>query len=91
MIDINNLIKTEPEIKKTIASNFKKRRKEHKKSQKQMEKESGVSLGSLKRFEQSGEISLSSLIKLSQSIDEENNLLNLFTSPYYENIEDMLE
>jgi len=91
MIDLNNLFLTEPQIKEKIASNFKKRRKEHKISQKQLALLSDVSLGSIKRFEQTGDISLSSLIKISQILDLEKDLLNLFTTPYYTNIEDMIK
>lgn len=91
MIDLNNLILTEPQIKEKIASNFKKRRKEHKISQKQLALLSDVSLASIKRFEQTGDISLSSLIKISQIINLEKDLLNLFTTPYYTNIEDMIK
>lgn len=91
MIDLNNFFLTEPQIKEKIASNFKRRRKEHKISQKQLALLSDVSLGSIKRFEQTGDISLSSLIKISQILDLEKDLLNLFTTPYYTNIEDMIK
>lgn len=90
MIDIDSLVKTTSDIQIIIAYNFKKRRKEHKQTQKELSTNSGVSFGSIKRFEQVGEISLKSLIKLSQALDYEMELLNLFSSPYYSNIEDML-
>ena len=91
MIDIDNLILTTPKIKARIAANFKKRRKEHKITQKQLANESGVSLGSIKRFEQLGEISLTNLIIIAQRLELEIELYNLFTTPHYENIEDMLK
>lgn len=91
MIDLDNIILTTPKIKETIASNYKKRRKENKITQKQLAKETGVSLGSIKRFEQSGEISLTSLIILSQRLNLERELYNLFTTPHYDNIEEMLK
>ncbi len=47
-----------------IKKNFKTRRKSLKLTQQQLASKSGVSLGSLKRFEQSGQISLESLLKL---------------------------
>lgn len=90
MIDIDSLVKTPIQIQKIISSNFKKRRKEHKMTQKELSSRSGVSFGSLKRFEQIGEISLINLIKLAQILDLEEELLKLFTNSYYENIEDML-
>jgi len=91
MIDLDNLVLTEPQIKEKIATNFKKRRKEHKISQKQLAIKSGVSFGSIKRFEQTGEISLSKLIKIALILDLEKDLLSLFNTPYFENIEDMLK
>lgn len=48
-----------------LASRFKKIRKNQKFSQSETALRSGVSLGSLKRFEQTGQISLESLLKLS--------------------------
>lgn len=39
---------------------------------------SGVSLGSVKRFEQSGEISLLSLIKIATALEIDNELEHLF-------------
>ncbi len=56
-----------------IAYRFKKIRKSQKKSQSEMAEISGVSLGSLKRFEQTGQISLESLLKLAHLTD---NLLD---------------
>ena len=47
-----------------IASRLKEIRKEARLSQGELAKRSGVSLGSIKRFELSGQISLESLLKL---------------------------
>ena len=90
MIDIDSLVKTPNDIQLIIAANFKKRRKEHRITQKELSNKSGIPLASIKRFEQIGEISLKSLIKLSQALDYEKELLNLFIKPFYANIEDML-
>jgi transcriptional regulator with XRE-family HTH domain len=91
MIDIDSLVKTPCDIQLIIANNFKKRRKEHKITQKELSSISGIPIDSIKRFEQSGKISLTSLVKLSISLNYEKELLNLFNSPYYTNIEDMLK
>lgn len=91
MIDINSLIKTVPEIQIIIANNFKSRRREHKITQKDLSTKSGVPIPSIKRFEQKGEISLISLIKIATVLELETELLSLFTKPYYNNIEDMLK
>jgi transcriptional regulator with XRE-family HTH domain len=52
------------EVGLQIAQRHRAMRKRLKISQKQMAERSGVSLGSLKRFESSGKISLESLLKL---------------------------
>jgi transcriptional regulator with XRE-family HTH domain len=57
------------------------RRKEAHFSQAELSQLSGVSLGSLKRFEQTGEISLSSLVALAQTLNCEDDLQVLFSRP----------
>ncbi|MBC7641734.1 MAG: helix-turn-helix transcriptional regulator [Flavobacterium sp.] len=52
-----------------LAFRFKKIRKAKKYSQLEFASRSGVSLGSLKRFEQTGQISLESLLKLAHLSD----------------------
>ena len=52
------------EVSKEIAQRHRKLRKELKMSQEEMAERSGVSFGSLKRFENTGKISLESLMKL---------------------------
>lgn len=76
-----NLFKQTPgEINKGIAERLVKIRKRRKISQKDLSVKSGVSLGSLKRFEQTGEISLISLTKLAIALDLENELESLFSN-----------
>ena len=68
--DISDFVPTVTE-KATIddlTERFKKRRKERKLSQKTLAQASGVSYASLRRFEQTGEISLRSLVKLANAI-----------------------
>jgi transcriptional regulator with XRE-family HTH domain len=52
-----------------LSQKLKKIRKEKGYSQTELAKRSGVSLGSLKRFENSGNISLESLLMLSEILD----------------------
>ena len=63
-------------------------RKTKKITQKQLAARSGVSLGSLKRFEQSGEISLQSLKKIAIALDMENELEGLFDNVPFASIEE---
>ena len=51
---------------------------------------SGVSLGSLKRFERTGEISLSSLLKIALVLDSLKEFERLFDKPEYTSIEEIL-
>lgn len=52
------------EVSKALAERHRSLRKQLKFSQEEMAERSGVSLGSLKRFENTGKISLDSLLKL---------------------------
>jgi transcriptional regulator with XRE-family HTH domain len=62
MLDIN--INTPVNIMTQLKDNFKQRRLQFDLTQHGLSKRSGVSLGSLKRFELTGQISLESLLKL---------------------------
>ncbi len=82
--------KTWKEINNEVASNVQKLRKRKKISQKELAEKSGVSLGSIKRFEQTGEISLQSLTKIAIALRAEDELESLFTSANFESIEEIL-
>ena len=69
---------TPHEVSKEIAKRHRIIRKQLKISQKEMAERSGVSLGSLKRFENTGKISFESLLKLIHllgRLDDFNNVL----------------
>ena len=72
------LTKSPREIDQLIASRIRSIRKRRKISQKRLSEKSGVSLGSVKRFEQSGEISLISLTKIAIALEIEGELEDLF-------------
>ena len=65
------ILNTPREIGLEIAHNLKKTRKRRKLSQTELAAKSGVSYGSLKRFEQTGEISLQSLLKIAVVLNED--------------------
>ena len=87
---INLYQKTWTEINNDIAQKIVRLRKRKKITQKQLAARSGVSLGSLKRFEQSGEISLQSLTKIAIALDVENELEGLFDNVPFASIEEVL-
>lgn len=87
---INLYQKTWIEINNDIAQKIVRLRKRKKITQKQLAARSGVSLGSLKRFEQSGEISLQSLTKIAIALDVENELEGLFDNVPFASIEEVI-
>ena len=59
-------------------------------SQQQLSERSGVSYGSLKRFESTGQISLLSLTKLAIALNCADDIRNLFTNVAYSSIEEVI-
>lgn len=78
------------EIDVDLAGRVAKLRKRKKLSQKELSIRSGVSYGSIKRFEQTGEISLQSLTKIAIALQIEDELDSLFESVPYDSIEEIL-
>ena len=87
---INLYQKTWTEINLEIAKRMILLRKRKKISQKKLAAKSGVSLGSLKRFEQTGEISLQSFTKLAIALEVEGELETLFSEVPFGSIEEIL-
>ena len=90
MNNLSLLDKTPAEINSQIAENVKKIRKRRKISQKKLSELSGVSLGSLKRFEQTGEISLISLTKIAFALGLESEMEALFSEAPFLSIEEIM-
>ncbi|MDR1453334.1 MAG: helix-turn-helix transcriptional regulator [Candidatus Margulisbacteria bacterium] len=65
-------------IKRELVDRVRARRKEQKISQQKLAERSGVSFGSVKRFERFGEISLVSLLKVAQALGCESDFAYLF-------------
>lgn len=80
---------TPGDINKKIAERIRAIRKRRKLSQKELGEKSGVSLGSVKRFEQSGEISLLSLTKIAIAFEIDDEMKNLFTDVPFQSIEEI--
>lgn len=82
--------KSPGEINKLIAERIRRIRKRRKISQKKLSEKSGVSLGSVKRFEQEGEISLISLTKIAMALEIHGELENLFEEVPFLSIEEII-
>lgn len=82
--------KTPGEIDKIIAERIRNIRKRRKLSQKRLSEKSGVSLGSVKRFETSGEISLISLTKIAIALEISDELEGLFEEAPILSIEEII-
>ena len=81
---------TAEEINTALAARIRQIRKRRGISQQQLSEDSGVSLGSLKRFESTGQISLLSLTKLAMALDCADEIRNLFTEIPYLTMEEVL-
>mgnify|MGYP003289712509 FL=1 len=82
--------KTPNEIARNLADKIKEHRKKLKISQEVLAQKSGVSLGSIKRFETKYEISLQSFIKIAIALDLDNDIENLFTQRTYASIDEVI-
>ena len=85
-----NFLKSPNQINKDIAARIKARRKEQKITQVQLSNRSEVSLGSIKRFETTGEISLTSLIKIAFVLGLEDDFDTLFVKKGYSSIQEVI-
>lgn len=85
------ILKSPDEINQEIVKRMRDRRKEKKITQANLSERSNVSLGSLKRFEQTGEISLSSLIKIAFALGCEDDFSNLFAKKGYSSIQEVID
>ncbi len=82
--------KTPNDIAKELVEKIKQQRKKLKISQIQLATKSGVSLGSIKRFESKYEISLNSFIKILIALNLEHDLENLFLQKSYNSIDEVI-
>ena len=81
---------TAEELDKNLALRVRKIRKRRKISQQKLADLSGVSYGSIKRFETSGQISLLTLTKIAMALDMADELRNIFSQVPYRNIQEVI-
>ena len=81
---------TAEEINAALAERMRTIRKRRGISQQQLSEESGVSYGSLKRFESTGQISLLSLTRLAMALNCTDQIKNLFADVPYLSMEEVM-
>lgn len=83
---------TPSEMLQNLKTKFKQRRKTLGYTQRGLSSRSGVSLGSLKRFEQSGQVSLESLLKLALVLECLDDFKSLCKEKeeYFSSIEEII-
>lgn len=84
------LWETADEINMELAKRVRLLRKRRSMSQEELSKKSGVSYGSVKRFEATGMISLLSLTKIAMALGCSNEIKELFTQVPYRSIEEVI-
>ena len=78
-------------VLRNVAQREKTLRKSRGISQEQLAKNAGVSLGSLRRFEQTGHIAFDSLVAIAFALGCESDIEGLFQAPAYTSIEEVIE
>lgn len=81
---------TAEELDQKLAQRIRNIRHRRSISQAKLAEMSGVSYGSIKRFETSGQISLISLTKIVIALDLADELRNLFTQAPYKDIQEVI-
>ena len=86
----NFIWETAEELDQKLAQRVRNIRKRRSISQERLASMSGVSYGSIKRFEASGQISLISLTKIAMALDIADDIRNLFTTVPYRDIQEVI-
>ena len=81
---------TPGELDQKLAQRVRKIRKRRSITQEKLASISGVSYGSIKRFETTGQISLLSLTKIAIALDLADELRNIFTQVPYKDIQEVI-
>ena len=81
---------TAEELDQKLAQRVRNIRKRRSISQEKLASMSGVSYGSIKRFEMTGKISLLSLTKIAMALDIAGELRDIFTNVPYKDIQEVI-
>lgn len=83
--------RTPYEVQQELRQRFRLRRREQRLSQAALAEKADVSLGSLKRFESTGEVSLASLIKLAFALGYPDDFDAILSQRRYDTIQDVID
>ncbi len=81
-------VETQQTVLSSLVDRVKSRRKESKLTQKKLAERSGVSYASIRRFEETGDISLTSLLKIAHALKCLPDFNLLFKTPIITNLKD---
>lgn len=92
ILAMNNMLdkKTALDIILELSNDMRILRRKMKISQSKLASMTGVSLGSIKRFEQTGEISLHSFARIAIALNCDESLIKIFKKEYYASIMDVI-
>jgi len=88
---INIAIKTPNSLAKIISNNVRTCRKKQNLSRQRLSDISGVSFGSIRRFEETGEISLKSLLKIAVVLECTDDFEQLFKKAEPKSIQEIID
>ena len=91
MINLDEFGMMPIEIQKEIARKETERRREKGITQEEMARRADLSLSSLRRFEQTGEISFAALIRIGSVLDDEKAFLGLFAPQEFRTMKELLD
>jgi len=88
---IELIVQNPSQVAKDLAQRVKQRRTEKHLTQSALAKKSGVALASIRRFEQTGLISLQSLLQIAYVMELLDDFNHLFAQPQWNSLDDMLQ
>ncbi len=84
------ILYTPTDITRELAGKIKSIRKRKGITRKKLAARSNVSYGSLRRFEETGQASLETFVKLSMELGLVTDINNLFTEPVYSSLDEVI-
>ena len=92
MIDLDNYgEQTAKDLCLNVAARERQQRKARKLSRQALADKSGVTVASLRRFEETGEISFHSLVLLLKTLGDTSALDKFFTQPNFQSIQEVID